>query len=63
MKIRRRDWQVNERIQARKVKARLCVLKHAQPVSGDVSQTCRFFEVSEALFFICKKRCMGPEEI
>jgi len=46
----------NEQIQARKVKARLRMLQHAQRVSGNVSQTCRFFGVSRALFCIWKKR-------
>ena len=32
-----------EQVQARKVKARLRMLQHAQRVSGNVSQTCRFF--------------------
>ena len=41
---------------ARKVKARLRMLQHAQRVSGNVSQTCRFFGVSRALFYIWKKR-------
>jgi transposase len=45
-----------EQIQARKVKARLRMLQHAQRVSGNVSQTCRFFGVSTALFYIWKKR-------
>jgi len=35
-----------EQIQARKVKARLRMLQHAQRVSGKISQTCRFFGVS-----------------
>jgi transposase InsO family protein len=48
--------QVSEQIQARKVKARLHMLQHAQRVSGNVSQTCRFFGVSRALFYIWKKR-------
>ena len=33
-----------EQIQARKVKARLRMLQHAQRLSGNVSQTCRFLE-------------------
>src|SRR5258707_15668854 len=36
--------------------ARLRMLQHAQRVSGNVSQTCRFFGVSRALFYIWKKR-------
>jgi transposase InsO family protein len=48
--------QVYEQIQARKVKARLRMLQHAQRVSGNVSQTCRFFGVSRALFYIWKER-------
>jgi len=32
-----------DQIQARKVKAKLRMLQHAQRVSGNVSQTCRFF--------------------
>jgi transposase len=47
---------VYEQIQARKVKARLRMLQHAQRVSGNVSQTCGFFGVSRALFYIWKKR-------
>ena len=47
---------VHEQIQARKVKARLHMLQHAQRVSGNVSQTCRFFGVSRAFFYIWKKR-------
>lgn len=47
---------VYEQIRARKVKARLRMLQHAQRVSGNVSQTCRFFGVSRALFYIWKKR-------
>ena len=48
--------QVKEQVQARKVKARLRMLQHAQRVSGNVSQTCRFFGVSKALFYIWKHR-------
>ena len=47
---------VYEQIQARKVKARLRMLQHAQRISGNVSQTCRFFGVSRALFYIWKER-------
>src|SRR6266851_9555280 len=47
---------VYEQIQDRKVKSRLRMLQHAQRVSGNVSQTCRFFGVSRALFYIWKKR-------
>ena len=46
---------VYEQIQGRKVKARLRMLQHVQRVSGNVSQTCRFFGVSRALFYIWKK--------
>jgi transposase-like protein len=45
-----------EQIQDRKVKSRLRMLQHAQRVSGNVSQTCRFFGVSRALFYTWKKR-------
>jgi len=44
--------QVKEQIHARKLKARLRMLQHAQRMSGNVSQTCRFFGVSRALFYI-----------
>lgn len=47
---------VYEQIQARKVKARLRMLQHAQRLSGNVSQTCRFFGVSGLLYYIWKKR-------
>ena len=45
-----------DQIQARKMKARLRMLQHAQRVSGNVSQTCRFFGVSRALYYIWKAR-------
>jgi hypothetical protein len=45
-----------EQTQARKAKARLCMLSHAQRVSGNVSQTCRFFGASRESFYIWKKR-------
>src|SRR5579863_2958224 len=48
--------QVNEQIQARRVKGRLRMLQHAQRMSGNVSQTRRFFGVSRALFYFCKHR-------
>jgi transposase InsO family protein len=47
---------VYEQIQASKGKARLRMLQHAQRLSGNVSQTCRFFGVSRALFYIWKQR-------
>jgi transposase InsO family protein len=47
---------VYEQIQARKVKARLRMLQHAKRLSGNASQTCRFFGVSRALYYISKKR-------
>ena len=43
-------------VQVRKVKARLRMLQHSERVSGNVSQTCRFFGVSRALFYIWKQR-------
>ncbi|MGA7090357.1 MAG: helix-turn-helix domain-containing protein, partial [Candidatus Acidiferrales bacterium] len=45
-----------EQIQPSKVKARVRMLQHAQRLSGNVSQTCRFFGVSRALFYIWKQR-------
>src|SRR5277367_3804122 len=45
-----------EQIQARKVKARLRMLQHALRISGNDSQTCRFFGVSRALFYTWKER-------
>src|SRR3981081_2736209 len=47
---------VYEQMQARKVKARLRMLQHAKRLSGNVSQTCRFFGVCRALYYIWKKR-------
>jgi transposase-like protein len=35
---------------------RLRMLQHAKRLSGNVSQTCRFFGVSRALYYIWKKR-------
>ena len=45
-----------EQIEARKVKAMLRMLQHAQRIRGNVSQTCRFFGVSRALYYIWKER-------
>jgi transposase len=45
-----------EQIQARKVKARVRMLQRAKGFSGNVSQTCRLFGVSTALYYIWKKR-------
>jgi transposase InsO family protein len=50
---------VYEQIQARKVKARLRMLQHAKRLSGSVSQTCRFFGVSRALYYIWKKEWLS----
>jgi transposase-like protein len=47
---------VYEQIQARKVKAKLRMLQHAKRLSGSVSQTCRFFGVCRAFYYIWKKR-------
>ena len=47
---------VYEQIQARKVKARLRMLQHAQRISGNVSQTCRFFGVSPVLYSAVSSR-------
>jgi transposase-like protein len=47
---------VYEQIRGRKVKARLRMLQHAERVSGNVSQTCRFFGVSRSLYYISKQR-------
>ena len=44
------------KIQGKKVKATLRMLQHAQLVSGNFSQTCRFFGVSRALFYIWNQR-------
>src|SRR5258708_40222563 len=44
---------VYEQIQVRKVKARLCMLRHAQRVSENISETWRVCGVSRALW---KKR-------
>jgi hypothetical protein len=43
-------------IQERKVKAKLCMLQHAKPVSGNISQTCRFFGVSRSLYYVWNQR-------
>jgi hypothetical protein len=47
--------QVNEQIQARKVRAELR-MHHARRLSDNVNQICRFFGVSRALFYIRKNR-------
>jgi len=43
---------VYEQIQARKVKAGLRMLQHAQRVSGSVSQTCRFWRFTFAVLHL-----------
>ncbi|HVB55465.1 MAG TPA: hypothetical protein VNE63_03405 [Candidatus Acidoferrales bacterium] len=50
-----------EQIQARKVKARLRMLQHAQRISGNVSQTCRFFGY-RGRFFTSGKSAMRSTE-
>lgn len=47
---------IDEQVQVRKVKARLRMLHHAQRISGNVSQTCRFFGVSRTVFYIWRQR-------
>ena len=48
-----------EQIRSRKVKGRLRMLQHAEHVSGNVSQTCRFLGVSEA-FSKSRNSATGP---
>lgn len=45
-----------EQEQARKVKTRFRMLQHAQKISHDVSQTCRFFGISRAQYYIWLRR-------
>ena len=41
-----------EQEQARKVKTRFRMLQHAQRISHNVSQTCCFFDISRAQYYI-----------
>ncbi|MCI0717871.1 MAG: IS481 family transposase [Acidobacteria bacterium] len=45
-----------EQEQARKVKTRSRMLQHAQKISHNVSQTCRFFGISRAQYYIWLRR-------
>jgi len=45
-----------EQEQARKVKTRFRMLQHAQKISHNVSQTCRFFGISRAQYYIWLRR-------
>ncbi len=47
---------VNEREQTRKAKPRLRMIEHYEQVSGNVSQTCRFFGLSRTQFYIALRR-------
>jgi len=47
---------VYEQEQARKVKTRLRMLQHAERISHNVSQTCRFFGISRSQFHIWQRR-------
>lgn len=44
------------REQDRKARARLRVLRHQEQVTRNVSQTCRFFGISRALFYVWRVR-------
>ena len=46
----------NEQEQARKIKTRLRMLQHAQKISHDVSQTCHFFGIWRAQYYIWLRR-------
>lgn len=45
-----------EQEQARKVKAQFRMLQHAQKISHNVNQTCRFFGISRAQYYIWLRR-------
>jgi len=45
-----------EQEQARKAKTRLRMLQHAERISHNLSQTCRFFGVSRSQFYIWQRR-------
>ena len=48
--------KVDEQDQARKVKTRFRMLQHAQKISHNVSQTCRFFGISRSQYYIWLRR-------
>ena len=54
---------MDEREQQRKIKHRLNVLRHAEEVTGNVAQTCRYFGISRPTFYKWRDRYErdGPE--
>lgn len=42
---------MTEREQQRLVKHRLAIIEHAQEVTGNVAQTCRYFGISRQSFY------------
>jgi len=42
---------MDDRTQQRKIKQRLAVLRHAEEVTGNVAQTCRYYGISRPTFY------------
>ena len=52
---------MTERMQRRVVAHRLAVLQHAAEVTGNVSQTCRYYGISRPTFYKWKQRYEAQE--
>ena len=42
---------MDEREQQRKIRHRIGILRHAEEVTGDVSATCRYYDISRPTFY------------
>jgi transcriptional regulator of acetoin/glycerol metabolism len=42
---------MDDREQQRKVKRRLAMIRHAQEVTGNVAQTCRYYGISRQAYY------------
>ena len=42
---------MDDREQQRKVKRRLAIIRHAQEVTGNVAQTCRYYGISRQVYY------------
>jgi transposase InsO family protein len=47
---------MDERVQQRKIKHRLAVLRHAEEVTGNVAATCRYYGISRPTFYKWRER-------
>jgi transposase-like protein len=54
---------VSDPLQDRQVRRRLAVLRHAEEVTGNVAQTCRYYGISRQCYYTWLRRfdTEGPE--